>query len=91
MEASFFVGFCIIIKGMKHYFWVLFCYVFRLLSLFYAFSGAAAIGNAENCVLLFTPFTITFANPFKIRFANGSCSHLYENEKKVDRILREGL
>ena len=27
-------------------------------------------------VLLFTPFTVTFANPFKIRFANGICSHL---------------
>ena len=26
--------------------------------------------------LLFTPFTVTFANPFKIRFANGICSHL---------------
>ena len=27
-------------------------------------------------MLLFTPFTVTFANPFKIRFANGICSHL---------------
>ena len=26
--------------------------------------------------LLFTPFAVTFANPFKIRFANGICSHL---------------
>ena len=26
--------------------------------------------------LLFTPFTVTVANPFKIRFANGICSHL---------------
>ena len=27
--------------------------------------------------LLFTSFTVTFANPFKIRSANGICSHLY--------------
>ncbi len=26
--------------------------------------------------LLYTPFTVTLANPFKIRFANGICSHL---------------
>ena len=25
--------------------------------------------------LLFTPFAVTFADPFKIRFANGICSH----------------
>ncbi len=27
-------------------------------------------------LLLFIPFTVTFANPCKIRFANGICSYL---------------
>jgi len=30
----------------------------------------------QQMLLLFTPFTATFANPFKIRFANGICSRL---------------
>ena len=33
------------------------------------------IGSGVTVSLLFTSFSVTFANPFKIRFANGICSH----------------